>query len=162
MKKLLIGLLTLGSLSTYAANLPFCYFNYANARLDSKMTVGIATLGIGSLIDLVTPEIGISASTELLTEAIAQDQALAPQYLEEIRKGQFGGRLEKIILRKEDKRLKSVVKGLKKQGHLNELTDQEATSSVSELIVSLIHTNKLCEGKLKNTNAIKSLILENI
>lgn len=162
MKKLLIGLLALGTLTASASGLPSCYFSYANKRLDTKMELGIATLGFGTLIDAVLPEAGIANSTELLTEAIAQNKDLAPKYLKEIASGSFGKRLEKIIKTKRTTSLSSLVSDLRSEGLLLDLYDEEAVAEVAAIIVKSIHNNQLCTGKLQNTAQIKNLITKKL
>jgi hypothetical protein len=162
MKKILIVLLAIGSLSSFAQGVSSCYFGFANERLDKKMTMGIATLGIGTLIDQAIPEMGVAAATELLTEAIAQNEELAPLYLKEIQDGAFGAKLERIIEKKKDKRLNRMVNNLRDEGHLRSIDNDSAKQVVATNIVKLIHSYEICKSEAKSVRKIEDLVINNL
>lgn len=162
MKKIITGILILGSLSTQASTLSNCYFEYANKRLESKMMLGISTLGVGTLIDQIVPESGIAAATELLTETIAQNEELAPLYLEEIKDGAFGSKLEKIIIKKQDHRLKKLVNEIKHDGYLMNSSEKDSKAIITQVVTDLVQSGELCVIKARTVNKIKNAVMDKL
>lgn len=162
MKKVLIGLLALGSISAQAS----CYWGYANHNLDRKIQNGILTLGANVLVSKVAPS-GIEKSLELLTESIGVKNENTDFYLKNLKEGRFGKNLERILVEGKTDRLERMVNSLNKNGV--EVTIQE----VAEAVLALDKSNSLCNEsrvmssygsftKLKTLNQIEKILSKNL
>lgn len=161
MKKILIGLLALGSISAQAN----CYWEYANDNLNRKFQNGIMTFGVNVLVSKVAPS-GIEKALELLTESIALKGERTEYYLEGISGGKFGNKLERILIEGRTDRLEKMVRSLEEEGI------KVSKEEVAQALISLDKSESLCNErramsssgsfvKLKTIRQIEKQLIKN-
>lgn len=133
MKKILLGLLALGSVSAQAS----CYWGYANHNLDRKIQNGILTLGVNVIVSKVAPS-GIEKALELLTESIGVSSKNADEYLKNLRESKFGKNLERILIEGKTNRLENMVDSLNQKGI------KTTVKEIAELVLALDESDQLC------------------